>query len=106
MAAGNVWFDHPRVGKVGCLSHETVQRLYSRDLHRDKAQHFFDWKHFLGNQLCLRLNMHGHTILSKTAFNIGSILYFLLHVLFFFFLNIKFACDTCNVLQTNIRTVM
>ena len=62
IAAGNVWFDHPNVGKVGCLSHETVYKILKRDVRRDKKQRFFDVKHFQeSSKVCLRLNQNGFT---------------------------------------------
>jgi hypothetical protein len=68
IAAGNVWFDHPRVGKVGCLSHETVTKIYAKDIRKDKAQRYFDWKHFFsGEQYCLRLNVLGHLTYRKPS---------------------------------------
>jgi hypothetical protein len=55
IAAGNVWFDHPSVAKVGCVTHETVHKFLISDLQRERA-HIFDWKHFNGgDKICLRL---------------------------------------------------
>jgi len=66
IAAGNVWFDHPRVDKVGCLSHETVYKILKRDVRRDKTQRYFDVKHFSeSNKICLRLNQLGFNAQSK-----------------------------------------
>jgi hypothetical protein len=61
IAAGNVWFDHPQVNKVGCLSQETVRKILLKDSRRDKGQRVFDAKHFAeGDNICLRLNKYGH----------------------------------------------
>ena len=68
IAAGNVWFDHPRVDKVGCVSHETVYKILGRDMRREKAHHYFDWKHFNNSaKICLRLNQHGFASNCKFA---------------------------------------
>ena len=61
IAAGNVWFDHPNVGKVGCLSHETVHRIQIKDLRRNKSTRFFDWVHYnSSDKICIRLNFNGN----------------------------------------------
>lgn len=68
IAAGNVWFDHPQVNKVGCLSHETVHKMLRRDAKREK-HHMFDVQHFTkSDRICLRLTATGHSVQSKTCF--------------------------------------
>ena len=58
IAAGNVWFDHPNVGKVGCLSHETVYKILQQDSR--KTTRLFDADHyFQSTKICLRLNQNG-----------------------------------------------
>lgn len=67
IASGNVWFDHPRENKVGCLSHATVLRLHQRDMSgaaagENEGQAGFDWEHFFrpaGLRICLRLSQYG-----------------------------------------------
>jgi hypothetical protein len=61
IAAGNVWFDHPEVNRVGCLSHEGVQKLLHRDVRQKKDQHLFDWERYNhSSKICLRLSKRGH----------------------------------------------
>ena len=76
IAAGNVWFDHPRVGKVGCLSHETVLKIYKRDVRKEKSQRSYDWKHFNSkNKVCLRLNQMGFHTQRKFLLQIRCVMY-------------------------------
>ncbi|KAJ1436164.1 hypothetical protein B484DRAFT_259982 [Ochromonadaceae sp. CCMP2298] len=65
IAAGNVWFDHPRENRVGCLAHSTVQRMLSKDLGRQYGTHpevpYFDWVHYnASDRVCLRLSQYGY----------------------------------------------
>jgi hypothetical protein len=67
IAAGNVWFDHPRVGKVGCLSHETVHHFMRKDHQLNELDKFhFDWKHYnSSDKVCIRLSQYGTKNLRK-----------------------------------------
>lgn len=56
IASGNVWFDYPHIGNVGCISHKTLYLLAQKDLSRSA----FDWGTFHdGDRLCLRLSSLG-----------------------------------------------
>ncbi|KAJ1405286.1 hypothetical protein B484DRAFT_483398, partial [Ochromonadaceae sp. CCMP2298] len=64
IAAGNVWFDHPREIRVGCLGHDAVQRMLRRDLGRQYGkpplEPYFDWDHYnTSDRVCLRLSRYG-----------------------------------------------
>ena len=56
VASGNVWFDYPHVGNVGCISHKTLYLLAQKDTSKSA----FDWSTFHdGDRLCLRLSSLG-----------------------------------------------
>lgn len=60
IAAGNVWFDHPDVSGVGCVSHEAVQKLWNHDTSRPRDEQLFDWEHYThSSRICLRVNKRG-----------------------------------------------
>jgi hypothetical protein len=88
IAAGNVWFDHPEVNRVGCLSHEGVQKLLHRDVRQKKDQHLFDWERYNhSSKICLRLSkrghgMHGEFLTLPGALHLGKRLQFTACVMF------------------------
>lgn len=55
IASGNVWFDHPQVNKVECLTQDRVTQFRLDDEKRsDKPK--YDWKDFKQSTgVCLRL---------------------------------------------------
>jgi hypothetical protein len=74
VASGNVWFDYPLVGNVGCISHKTLFLMSQKDTSRSA----FDWATFHeGDRLCLRLSNLGFTsrgthLLSKVFLYLGD----------------------------------
>ncbi|KAJ1416686.1 hypothetical protein B484DRAFT_153803 [Ochromonadaceae sp. CCMP2298] len=65
IAAGNVWFDHQKENRVGCLHRELVQRMLRKDLGRQYGTPpqvpYFDWDHYnTSDRVCLRLSRYGH----------------------------------------------
>lgn len=55
IASGNVWFDHPKVSKVGCYSHATVMKL----IYHKTQGGMYDPGTYFRDRLCLRLSSHG-----------------------------------------------
>ncbi len=56
IASGNVWFDHPKVGQVGCYTHGAARKL----LEDPAQQSLYDWTHHYDfDRLCLRFNKAG-----------------------------------------------
>lgn len=61
VAAGNIWFDHPEVGKVRCYAPATVDELRKIDMSKG-TDTLFDWHYFYSTpQVCLRLSQRGFT---------------------------------------------
>jgi len=62
VASGNIWFDHPDVDKVGCLTHKDIGSMYP--LTR------FDWVRYFSTQskkVCLRLSEQGYSSENATT---------------------------------------
>jgi hypothetical protein len=76
IASGNIWFDHPRVNRVRCLTPLIVTILRQQDqltngimtssgsiMRRDHT--LFDWNYFDSHeQICLRFHEKSHTLYS------------------------------------------
>jgi len=61
IAQGNVWFDHPKKGMAGCMSHETLYRLYLQELQGGIELASLDWPSFHnGGRTCIRLSKLGY----------------------------------------------
>lgn len=64
IASGNVWFDHPRENMASCMSHETIFKLYSKDVSSkaiNEGRALLDWQTFFsGGRTCLRLSQYGY----------------------------------------------
>lgn len=68
IAAGNVWFDHPEVNRVGCISHEGVQKVQNQDTARPRDEQLFDWEHYThSSRICLRVSKRGLLSIGKAA---------------------------------------
>lgn len=70
IASGNVWFDHPLVNYVGCLTHKTLSILLEAENKLDPSQRILDWDHYLAknqlpSQMCLRLSEKYYQKISK-----------------------------------------
>lgn len=55
IASGNVWFDHPNVGKVGCVTHNTALDL----IFDPEVGGYYDPGSYWNDRVCLRLSHHG-----------------------------------------------
>ena len=64
IAQGNVWFDHPKKNMAGCLTHETLYRLYLQELQGSGSVELaasLDWSSFhSGGRTCIRLSKLGY----------------------------------------------
>ncbi|KAJ1427324.1 hypothetical protein B484DRAFT_397249, partial [Ochromonadaceae sp. CCMP2298] len=63
IAAGHVWFDHPKENGVGCFGHEQVKRMLCRDLGRQYGTPpqvpYFIWVHYNNSdRVCLCLSKY------------------------------------------------
>lgn len=57
LATGNVWFDHPKLAEVDCLTQREVLLRKQNDM-----DDLYDWQYFeASKQMCLRFNARGFT---------------------------------------------
>eukprot|EP01032_Pedospumella_encystans_P013099 gene13099-15101_t len=71
VAAGNVWFDHPSVNKVGCYTRGTVHALRVKD--HTLRNPIYDWSNYDGYfGVCIRFSKYGFKALPEQDHYITS----------------------------------